>query len=122
LEELAFMDGLYRVNGLSGRIMWEGLVGLVTSPFLTGPTVNDAYLGIVRVELLGDEDERIVLSTRLFKRDGEVWSNEETLPGGWTGSLRGRIENGQLELRLFRRGGYIGRGMVQVIELRGSRL
>lgn len=122
LEEIGFIDGIYGVIGTSGVIEWEGMVGLVTSPFLTGPSTEDAYLGVCRVQISNGRGERVTLAARLFERDGDVWTERQSLSGGMTGWIRGRVENGQIELRLLRSGGFIREGMVQEINLRGSRL
>ncbi|HST59946.1 MAG TPA: hypothetical protein VLK84_14675 [Longimicrobium sp.] len=122
LEDLGFISGMYRVVGTSGVIEWEGIIGLVTSPFLTGPSTEDPYHGVVRVEIWNDRGERVTLGARLFERDGDVWTDPQTLSSGMTGWMRGRVENGQVELRLLRSGGYVRDGMVQEINLRGSRL
>ena len=122
LEEIGFIDGIYGVIGTSGVIEWEGIVGLVTSPFLTGPSTDDAYLGVCRVQISNGRGERLTLAAGLFERDGDVWTERQSLSGGMTGWIRGRVENGQIELRLLRSGGFIREGMVQEINLRGSRL
>ena len=112
----------FLVIGTSGVIEWEGMVGLVTSPFLTGPSTDDAYLDVCRVQIANGRGERVTLAARLFERDGDVWTERQSLSGGMTGWIRGRVENGQIELRLLRSGGFIREGMVQEINLRGSRL